>query len=96
METSLVERQLAAAKEQIRFAQGQLDAAIQAGRAAGSNVDTLDCASGSLREAHRRIDAISRQIDAEIEAAPAMRDCSACGKSIRAQATRCGYCWEQQ
>ena len=94
METSIVGMKLVAAKDHLRLAQGQLDAAIQVGKAAGSSTDSLDSASGELREAALCIDAISA--DREAEPPPLMRACPSCDRSIRAQATLCGYCWTKQ
>jgi hypothetical protein len=95
METAFVALQISAARDQLRRAEARIDAAIQAGRARGSSVGPLEDASGNLGEARLCIDEISRRIDAEALAAPAMRDCPSCGKSIRADATLCGYCWRR-
>jgi hypothetical protein len=95
METAFVDRKIAAAKEQLVLAGGQLDTAIRAGREGGSNVDSLEGASGSLKGAELYIDEIRHQLEADVEAEPAMRDCPACGRSIRTAATLCGYCWKK-
>lgn len=93
METSFVNTRIAAAKEQLVLAGGRLDTAIRAGRDGGSNVDTLESVAGSLKCAVLCIDEIRRQIEVDVADLPRLRDCPACGKIIRAAATRCGYCW---
>lgn len=95
MENSFVDTKLRAANEQLTLAQSQLDAAIAAGRGGDSSVSALDGVSGNLKAARSSIDEISRQIAADTEAAPQMRACPACGKSIRAAATLCGHCWKK-
>jgi hypothetical protein len=93
METAFVDTKIAAAKERLVRAGEQLGTAIRAGREGGSKVDTLEGAAESLKGAELYIDEIRQQIDADVADLPAMRDCPACGRAIRAAATLCGYCW---
>jgi hypothetical protein len=95
MEPAFVALQLSATNERLRRAQEHLDAAVQAGLAHGSSVGQLERASGNLGEARLCIDEISRRIESEALAAPATRDCPSCGRSMRAEATLCGYCWKR-
>jgi hypothetical protein len=92
METSFVDGRVGAARKQLTLAQGQLDAAIEAGRSGSPNADMLDGASTNLMAARASIDEIGSQIEADA-AALELRDCPACGKGIRTAATLCGYCW---
>jgi hypothetical protein len=96
MENSFVELKLRAASDQLRLAQAGLDAAINADRAGEPNLDAMEGVSGKLSAARLSMDEIGRHLEADVEAAPLMRDCPACGKAIRAQATLCGYCWKKQ
>ena len=87
---------LRAASEELRLAQGELDAAILAAGPGALNLATMKSVSGKLSGARLSVDEVGRRLEADIEAAPVMRDCPACGKAIRAQATLCGYCWKKQ
>lgn len=93
MEPSIVENNVLAANERLSVAQEQLDAAIQTCDASTSDVAALKGVSERLREARACIDQLRQHIGASAEAVPARRNCTACGKSVRAQATLCGYCW---
>jgi hypothetical protein len=93
MEQSFVEARVLAANERLGLAQEQLELAIQACNAGKSSVDVLNGASNKMREARTCIDEVRAHIEATAEVAPPMRDCPACKKSVRAQATLCGYCW---
>jgi hypothetical protein len=94
MENSFVSPKLRAATELLTHAQTQLDAAIEADRAGQPSAGALDGISGDLKAVRLSLDEISRQIMADTEALPEMRDCPACGRSTRLDATRCGYCWK--
>jgi hypothetical protein len=95
MEPAFVALQISATNERLRSAREHLDAAVQEGLARGASVGLIERALGNLAEARQCIDEISRTIDSEALAAPAMRDCPSCGRSGRAEATLCGYCWER-
>jgi hypothetical protein len=95
MENSFVETKLRAANEQLILAQTQIEAAIEAGQKGEPSAAALDGASGSLKAAQLSIGEISRQIEADTEASPNLRACPACGRSIRLEATLCGYCWKK-
>ncbi|WP_104978443.1 hypothetical protein [Sorangium cellulosum] len=88
-----MEKNILAASERLGIAQEQLDAAIQAYDASRPDVEAIKGASERLREARLCIEQIQQHIDASAEVVPAKRNCPACGKTIRAQATLCGYCW---
>lgn len=96
MKNASISPNLRAANELLTRAQLQLDAAIEADRAGEPSTKALDGAAGSLKAARLSIDALSRQVAAEdTEAAPDLRACPGCGKSVRLLATRCGYCWKE-
>jgi hypothetical protein len=96
MENSFVDLKLRAASAELRLAQGELDAAILADGAGALKLDAMKSVSGKLSGAQLNMDEIGRHLLADVEAAPQMRDCPACGSAIRAQATLCGYCWKKQ
>ncbi|HTN84650.1 MAG TPA: hypothetical protein VL242_13215 [Sorangium sp.] len=89
----MVEKKVLAASERLDIAQEQLDAAIQAYDANRPDIEAMKEVSERLSEARVCIDKIQQHIEASAEVVPSMRDCPACGKSIRAQATLCGHCW---
>jgi hypothetical protein len=94
MEKSFLAMKVQAAGEQIRLAQDQIDLAIQSGEAGSSSIGAMGSASENLKDARSCLDEMGRHIEIEVE--PPMRACSACGRSIRVQATLCGYCWHKQ
>ncbi|XXY49974.1 hypothetical protein WME91_02335 [Sorangium sp. So ce269] len=89
----MVEKKVLAASERLNVAQEQLDAAIQAYDANRPDIEAMKEVSERLSEARVCMDKIQQHIEASAEVVPSMRDCPACGKSIRAQATLCGHCW---
>ncbi|WP_437578320.1 hypothetical protein [Sorangium sp. So ce887] len=88
-----IENRVLAAHERLSVAQEQLDAAIRTSHASSPDVEAMNGVSERLREARACIDQIQQHIEASAEVVPSTRDCPACGKSIRAQATLCGHCW---
>jgi hypothetical protein len=95
MENSFVETQLKAVNEQLTLAQTQIDAAMEAGLRGEPGTAALDGASGNLKAAKLSIGELSRQMEADTEPPPNLRACPACGRSIRLEATLCGYCWKK-
>lgn len=95
MENSFVETKLRAVNAQLTLAQAQIDTAIEAGQRGEPGADALDGAAWNLKAAQFSIGEISRQIEADTEAAPNLRPCPACGRTIRLEATLCGYCWKK-
>lgn len=93
MKALSIEKDVLATSERLSVTQEQLDAAILTYDASCPDVEALKVISERLREARVCIDQIQQHIEASVEVVPSRRDCPACGKSIRAQATLCGYCW---
>ncbi|WP_437963845.1 hypothetical protein WMF04_29465 [Sorangium sp. So ce260] len=93
MKESSIEKNALAANERLTAAQRQLDAEIRTYDGSGPDLEAMNEISERLREARLCIDQIQQHIEASAEVVPPRRDCPACGKSIRVQATLCGYCW---
>src|SRR6185369_7290381 len=96
METKLIMAKALEANGQLHLAQEQIGVAGEACRTGTPSADTLELAMKSLRAAQGGLDELLAELEAGIEIAPAMRECRACLRSIRAQATLCGYCWAKQ
>jgi len=94
METKSIKAKAIEANERIRLARSQIDLASQESRTGASCAAALEVCSRELGEAKTEIDALLVELD--LGPPPAVRPCPACGQSIRANATLCGYCWTKQ
>jgi hypothetical protein len=77
---------LTATTQQVALVERELEAARQP-------ADAFAAARESARNAALGLAALQSLFDGVIEPIPAMRACPACGKSVMAAATRCGFCW---
>ncbi|WP_437573503.1 hypothetical protein [Sorangium sp. So ce887] len=93
MKESSIEKKVLAANERLSVAQERLDAAIQTNDGSWPHAEAMKEISERLREARVCNDQVQQHIEASAGVVPSGRDCPACGTSIRAQATLCGYCW---
>jgi hypothetical protein len=94
METKIIEAKAIEASERIRLAGAHIDLATEQSRTGASCTDALAVSARELGEAKTALDALLAELDPGPP--PAMRACQACGRSIRANATLCGYCWTKQ
>jgi len=83
-----------AAGEGVRRVRAGIGLALQPGEPDGPWRGALEKADATLKDVEASLEAMARHLDLEV--APTMRDCPACGASIRADATRCGHCWTAQ
>lgn len=74
-------------EDDVRAATAQLDSAVRDLSDEGVRSDSPDLAP--LQAAWNRL--VTALV---LGPAPRMRDCPRCGRSVRAAATLCGYCWE--
>lgn len=87
--------------DRLHLVQGKIDDVIKdaakgEARRDGPGGHALDGAAASMVLALASLDEITRHIHADIEPAPVTVACAACGKTIRAAATLCGYCWTKR
>ena len=83
MDRVLFQMRLTATAQQVALVERDLEAIRQP-------VDALAGARENVRKAARGLVELGELFN---EPGPAMRDCLACGKSVMAAATRCGFCW---
>lgn len=86
MDRTLFQMKLTATTQQIAFVERDLEAAQPA-------ADALAGARENARKAALGLAALDALLNEVLEPSPAMRECPACGKSVLAAATRCGFCW---
>ena len=86
MDRILFQMKLTATTEQVALVEQDLAAIRQP-------VDALAGARENARKAARGLVELGELLNDVTEPSPAMRECLACGKSIMAAATRCGFCW---
>jgi hypothetical protein len=89
MDRTLFQMKLTATTEQVALVERALDAIRQP-------VDALAGARQNVRRAARGLIELGELFNDVTEPRPAMCECPACGKTIMAAATRCGFCWTQR
>jgi hypothetical protein len=102
MDAILLKSKIQAAHEQLGIVERELDTALQALKGStssdnGSVAHLVTKAVDRLQQARLLVADLSGRVESKSnEAPPAEQNCPWCGKSIRAAATVCGYCWKKQ
>ena len=86
MDRTLFQMKLQATTLQVALVERDLEAIRQ-------SVDALAGARENVRKAARGLVEMHELFNDVAEPSPAMRECPACGKTVMAAATRCGFCW---
>lgn len=86
MDRTLFQMKLTATAQQVALVEQELAGIRQP-------VDALAGARENARKAARGLLELGQLLDDATEPRPAMRECPACGKTVMAAATRCGFCW---
>ena len=93
MESSLAITSVRSALQLLSAAEAHLDTAVRLNHDGQSSGAALEDASRVMKEARANMDAASAHLDANVVPPSELRDCPACGRSIRKAATLCGHCW---
>jgi hypothetical protein len=88
MNRTLFQMKLTATTQQVALVERGLEEARQP-------ADAFAGARESARNAALGLAALQDLFDDVTEPSPAMRECPACGKTVMAAATRCGFCWSK-
>ncbi len=86
MDRTLFQMKLRVTTQQVALVERELDEIRQP-------VDALAGARENVRKAARGLVQLGELFNDLTEPSPAMCECPACGKTIMAAATRCGFCW---
>ncbi len=100
MNLALLREKIEDSKQRVTLAESELENGLRKLSEVNGGEKTfmstlLEQAFTTLRDARLHLSDLNELLASEQEESPAERDCPACGKSIRANARMCGYCWRR-